>query len=32
VHLFIDGQRANLERDVAGPRDLAAAPAGADGD
>ncbi|HEY4465022.1 MAG TPA: ABC transporter ATP-binding protein [Streptosporangiaceae bacterium] len=32
LHLFIDGQRANLERDVAGPRDLAAAPAGADGD
>jgi ABC-type sugar transport system ATPase subunit len=33
VHLFVDGQRTALERDVTGPRDLATAPAGtADGD
>jgi hypothetical protein len=33
VHLFVDGERKNLERDISGPRDLATAPAGtADGD
>ena len=28
VHLFVGGERQNLERDVTGPRDLATAPAG----